>query len=881
MAGDDKEKPTRELQAVIPPEGQSIADDPNDNTNPIGSAVSCHDERPQIKDPNDSTRPLGNPLTNRDRGEGMAALIAAIEEVNVRSCGQGIIIPQNSTAKNERPTGEMPSFDALRAVKHKQIIHAISTPPDIVNMLLQRNGPCTPEQVDEAIEKCFSDAQADNSPTDTIHFYAPDIACISAITADFYDTDAAVILEENDPQAYIKKLRGEARIHLLLNLENELGVLLKEGKNEENNHRITKVQTIISLLTEEYECRQFSPQDISNIICELNVDRGEREREIKKKLADMGYRERAEFITRLSLQRDVVEKQITSLDEQKKNDIIGHVNYVHRREYAGRAPKERDVNSILELIETRQGGTNSYKNLITELHKWDIKSRLDLYVSLKKEYGISSSRVTHEERDAERYDRIRLFIDFFKAEFKEYDEFIQTLNDTREKIARVFTDKGKTVWLSEQGLEELITNYGTGRVVTSWQRRVGSPEIATKYSSSPSNDIPPMKHPNIVPEEIRSTSNGGSVCIAPYLKKMQLLDDLMTVNTTKENLEFLLQAIEGNLCMHEKYGLVHCDIKPANMTILDQEGGDEGKICALFDLEGAYYLEEEKNHPSIDIRTTPYYSDIHFLGIPISCYSVGRHTDTFSHGICVAEAFVGKEVIKKLFREAKNFGLIEALRPRLFEMTRSSIMPQNGKMPKGNYFTLNKPNLSNEQEISETANGGIEDISTDAPTIYVDGDLFVDFVSKKFPLNMRDVGYENKTRSIIQEFIEECGVFDANGEPIDASGFSFALETDVRLRQLSALIGKLNLDVIYFADHFMNPPEICVKGELKTRQKYDAILADFSESWQNMIEEKLFKDFCIPEKIRQLIIGLLYAIPSERIDLRTALEQLKEAMVEM
>ncbi|MBU2524315.1 hypothetical protein KKG71_03915 [Patescibacteria group bacterium] len=885
MGNDGNDKPTREMHAAsindAPP-----TDDLNYRTQRLGAAglVGDEEEGRGLIDPNDSTKP--SRFTQFKRNDQNSGNLAPQKDEKLPyrvKTPEG----QNSDNKNIQ-TGEMPSFGVLMETQGKirgRIIHTICTPPDIVSLLLERDGAYTLEQLDEAIRVSSANAGGENS-ADEILFYPPDIACISSITPDFYETEDFDILGENDYQGYIKKLRVEARIRLIMELEDQLEKLsflksINAQISNEMSQKISKIEELITFLDENYECRQFNLKNICETIVGLNLDRSEREQKIKELLAGMRYRKRAEFMTRLSVKRNEIEGRITDLDGQKKNDIIGHINYIYRREYSGRSFKRNDVDYVLGLIEKGAGGTISYEIISNELRKWDIKSRLDLYVSLKSEYGISSSRIIHEERDQERYDKIRLFVDFFDSEFREYNAFIAILNETRKKIAEVFIEKGNNVWLVEQGLEELIADGATGRVVTSWRKRVDEPDKAIKYSNSPSNDIPPMSHPNIIPEEIAATSNGGSICIAPYLEKMTLLDDLMKVNTIEQNLEFLLQAIEGNLYMHEECGLVHCDIKPANMVIIRREDvNNEKDICALFDLEGAYYLEQGKNHPSIDIRTTPYYSDVHFLGIPIGCYSVGKHTDIFSQGICLAEVFVGKENIKKMFREAKKSGLIGAMRERLLEMTKAEKMTQKGEMTEGNYIDLN--HLITTKKVN--AGGNLDNAkkeSMDDSTVYVDADLFVDFVSKSFPLNMNNVNYSDKVKSIIKDFIYECGAYDAVGAKIAGTDFSFALETDVRLRQLSSLIGKMNIDVIMFVNHFITNPSDFPENEVRIRNKYNVIAAKFSESWQKLIEENLFKDFCIPEKMKQLIKGMLAAVPSERIGLRDALAQLEEVMLEM
>src|SRR5579863_6917158 len=141
-----------------------------------------------------------------------------------------------------------------------------------------------------------------------------------------------------------------------------------------------------------------------------------------------------------------------------------------------------------------------------------------------------------------------------------------------------------------------------------------------------------LQHANIVPIHEFGDENGITYIVMEYVEGGTLKDRLKRPISTGEAVEFVIQAAEGLGCAHG-HGIVHRDVKPANM-LLRKDGN-----LLLSDFGIAKILEGTSNltRAGTGIGTPQYMSPEQGTG-----QAVDRRSDIYSLGIVLFHALAGK-----------------------------------------------------------------------------------------------------------------------------------------------------------------------------------------------------------------------------------------------
>lgn len=156
--------------------------------------------------------------------------------------------------------------------------------------------------------------------------------------------------------------------------------------------------------------------------------------------------------------------------------------------------------------------------------------------------------------------------------------------------------------------------------------------IFLKRFQQEARSVAKLQHANIVPIHEFGEQDGITFIVMEYVDGGTLKDRLKRPITVAESVDFVIQAAEGLGCAHG-HGIVHRDVKPANMLVRK-----DGHLL-LSDFGIAKILEGTSNltRAGTGIGTPQYMSPEQGTG-----QAVDRRSDIYSLGIVLFHALTGK-----------------------------------------------------------------------------------------------------------------------------------------------------------------------------------------------------------------------------------------------
>jgi serine/threonine-protein kinase len=147
-------------------------------------------------------------------------------------------------------------------------------------------------------------------------------------------------------------------------------------------------------------------------------------------------------------------------------------------------------------------------------------------------------------------------------------------------------------------------------------------------------------HPNLLEVHDTGTLDDGS----PYLVMERVVGETLCERMSRGPLTVcdtlgIARQLLSALCALSAHGIVHCDIKPANLMLCDVLGGEQ--VLKLVDFGSARVL-----HPGQDLQSrrrgrltgTPHYmSPEHLTGAPLTV-----QTDLYAAGVLLYECLTGR-----------------------------------------------------------------------------------------------------------------------------------------------------------------------------------------------------------------------------------------------
>ena len=221
-----------------------------------------------------------------------------------------------------------------------------------------------------------------------------------------------------------------------------------------------------------------------------------------------------------------------------------------------------------------------------------------------------------------------------KAEI--FGELLAQLPEIRWKVAECLGDLGWEVLLSEQSSEILVAS--ASRRSTSWAPLVGDSTRVFKLSGVRGHtpvDIP--DHIHLIPEITRSAVG----IMAPgnmdplVLSAAPNIPDGIPLHkyrseTIQERVQLLRDGMKGCVELH-RMGLVHCDIKPSQILVVEVNGRKIGK---LFDFEGV----ARSGSPTPPPVCTDFYNEAIYYSRN-SRSTIDPSRDVFSFGVSLYELY--------------------------------------------------------------------------------------------------------------------------------------------------------------------------------------------------------------------------------------------------
>lgn len=169
------------------------------------------------------------------------------------------------------------------------------------------------------------------------------------------------------------------------------------------------------------------------------------------------------------------------------------------------------------------------------------------------------------------------------------------------------------------------------RVTTPWSPIVGTDQVCKISHDQPAGNIlrgfdifQPIQHENLSPEKISQLVSGEIVSTAPNLSGYPTLYERKLL-PPYQKIQYLLDGMKGTLQLHQA-GFAHCDIKPANVLIIDGKG-------VLIDLESVVAIDQEENPDYITER----YHEYFYYKFSQRIYDSA--SDVFSWGISILNVF--------------------------------------------------------------------------------------------------------------------------------------------------------------------------------------------------------------------------------------------------
>lgn len=202
------------------------------------------------------------------------------------------------------------------------------------------------------------------------------------------------------------------------------------------------------------------------------------------------------------------------------------------------------------------------------------------------------------------------------------------LEKVRGEVARVLREEGFQVFQLHETVEAVkhSTVFGDFRHA-GWAYLAGYPDIYCKVRERFLNVAPrpeAFASPYVVPETIHATGQ-HCITIAPFDPSRQSLLDQCSVLKIAETSRLILDAMQGNVHMHEQ-GWSHNDIKPEHVEYIEVNGRRQG---ILADIEAAAPLGS--THGTI---STDEYHDQNYYG---GAYQSDQPRDVFAWGVTLAE----------------------------------------------------------------------------------------------------------------------------------------------------------------------------------------------------------------------------------------------------
>lgn len=169
------------------------------------------------------------------------------------------------------------------------------------------------------------------------------------------------------------------------------------------------------------------------------------------------------------------------------------------------------------------------------------------------------------------------------------------------------------------------------RITTPWSPIVGTEQVCKIAHDQPIGTIlrgidifQPIQHENLSPEKVTQLASGEIVSTAPNLSGYQTLYERKLL-PPYQKIQYLLDGMKGTLQLHQA-GYAHCDIKPANVLIINGKG-------VLIDLESVVMIDQEENPDYITDR----YHEYFYYKFSQRIYDAS--SDVFSWGVSILNVF--------------------------------------------------------------------------------------------------------------------------------------------------------------------------------------------------------------------------------------------------
>lgn len=176
---------------------------------------------------------------------------------------------------------------------------------------------------------------------------------------------------------------------------------------------------------------------------------------------------------------------------------------------------------------------------------------------------------------------------------------------------------------------------------TPWTPLKTDPKIMCKISGSkePSEingfiKFTELRHPHLSPETVYKVSDGYTVSLAPDLSQWQNILEANQELNLLDKLRHCLNAINATCYLHSQ-GIVHCDIKPENIIVRNDQ-------TLLTDMESACLLERDFPEKLTDL----YYEYSYYT--KKSTDNLDEKRDVFSWGITLFVLLVNPNLLNEL-----------------------------------------------------------------------------------------------------------------------------------------------------------------------------------------------------------------------------------------
>jgi eukaryotic-like serine/threonine-protein kinase len=140
-----------------------------------------------------------------------------------------------------------------------------------------------------------------------------------------------------------------------------------------------------------------------------------------------------------------------------------------------------------------------------------------------------------------------------------------------------------------------------------------------------------LQHPNIMPVHEYGEIDGLAYLVMPYISGGTLQDELNTQGRLPlTRVVFYLEQIAAAIDFAHEHGVIHCDIKPANIMLTPE------KRILLADFGLVKVMSGTPNIADIPVGTNAYTAPEHLAGGPANTY-----TDTYSLGMMLYQMVTG------------------------------------------------------------------------------------------------------------------------------------------------------------------------------------------------------------------------------------------------